>query len=170
MSTGYSHTQRAPLHLLFWLLVGANGLLAAFAASWGAPQLVSVLALVIAVTCLALALTLRELTIRDAGETLRVRFGPLPLFGIKLRYAAMTNARVGRTSWIDGWGMHWVPGRGMTVNLWGRDCVVVQLGHRTVRLGTDDPDALASFLRGRIAGPSGTAPAAGSQGVPAPAR
>ena len=57
-----------------------------------------------------------------------------------------------RSNVIDGWGIHWVPGRGWTYNLWGFDCVRLTLaGGRTIRVGTDDPRSLAQFVQTRIA-------------------
>jgi hypothetical protein len=51
---------------------------------------------------------------------------------------------------MDGWGIHYVPFRGWTYNLWGFDCVVLQLGSKTVRIGTDDADNLLAFLERQI--------------------
>ncbi len=32
-----------------------------------------------------------------------------------------------RSNWLDGWGIHYFPGRGIIYNLWGFDCVRVQI-------------------------------------------
>ena len=48
----------------------------------------------------------------------------------------MTAVEAGRSSLIDGWGIHWIPGRGWTYNLWGFGCVVIQQGKKTTRVGT----------------------------------
>jgi hypothetical protein len=37
----------------------------------------------------------------------------------------------------------------MTYNLWGFDCVKLTLGQKIVRVGTDDAENLAKFLRER---------------------
>jgi hypothetical protein len=63
----------------------------------------------------------------------------------------MSDVAAARSSWIDGWGIHYIPGRGMTYNLWGFDCVEIDMNGRTVRVGTDDPEGLTDFLKGRIA-------------------
>jgi polygalacturonase len=41
---------------------------------------------------------------------------------------------------------------GWVWNLWGRDCVVVQLNKGTLRIGTDDAANLAVFLQGKVGG------------------
>jgi hypothetical protein len=41
---------------------------------------------------------------------------------------------------------------GWVWNLWGRDCVVVQLKKGTLRIGTDDAANLAVFLQGKVGG------------------
>jgi hypothetical protein len=97
-----------------------------------------------------LALSFRELNVEDKGDWLSVRFGPLPLFGTRIPYGAMTAVETGRSSWLDGWGMHYVPGRGWTYNLWGFECVVVHLGKKLVRIGTEDAINLRNFLQRRI--------------------
>ena len=53
-------------------------------------------------------------------------------------------------SLIDGLGIHYVPFRGWTYNLWGFDCVVLELGKKTLRIGSNDADGLLTFLRSRI--------------------
>jgi hypothetical protein len=58
-----------------------------------------------------------------------------------------------RSAVIDGWGVLWVPFRGWTWNLWGRDCVGVDLGERSLRIGTDDPEGLEAFVKARTAVP-----------------
>ena len=97
-----------------------------------------------------LAMGFRSLRVRDKGDHLRVSFGPLPLFRKRVPYSEMTAVRKTRSSVLDGWGIHWVPGRGWTWNLWGRDCAEISLGDRTLRVGTDDPDGLVSFLGSRL--------------------
>jgi hypothetical protein len=109
----------------------------------------------------------RSLTIADEGEWLAVRFGPLPFFGTSIRYADISDAQPGRTSWIDGWGIHYLPGRGWTYNLWGFRCVVLRMVNRSIRLGTDDPDNLAHFIRQRIGAPDTVQPDTGAGAVAA---
>ena len=51
---------------------------------------------------------------------------------------------------LEGWGIHWTPGRGWTYNIWGYDCVKLSLDRGTIRVGSDDVENLVSFLRERI--------------------
>ena len=83
--------------------------------------------------------------IRDEGDCLAIRFGPLPVFRKLIRYADIRGVEVGRTRIIDGWGVHYILGRGWTYNLWGFDCVKLTLGRKIIRVGTDDAEALATF-------------------------
>ncbi len=101
---------------------------------------------------LLLGAAFQHLRVFDADDRLALRFGPLPLLRGEIRYASITAVDAGRSSIIDGWGIHWIPGRGWTYNLWGFDCVVVRQGSRTVRVGTDDVSGLLAFLRTKIGG------------------
>ena len=65
----------------------------------------------------------------------------------RIRYADITGVEIGRTGIIDGWGIHYIPGRGWTYNLWGFDCVKLTLGRKIIRVGTDDAEDLVKFLR-----------------------
>ena len=90
---GYSHTQKAPLCLLLY-----GSALFCFSLAWmvdSAPgNLISVaVGLLIAV----LALAFHHLAVVDEGDWLAIRFGPLPLFRRKVRYADMEKVEVGRT-------------------------------------------------------------------------
>jgi hypothetical protein len=97
------------------------------------------------------ALSFRELRIRDEGDRLAIRFGPLPLFRKRVAYSELASVNRDRTSWVDGWGIHWIPLRGWTYNLWGFDCVRLTMRNgRTIRVGTDDPDRLVQFLQGKL--------------------
>ncbi len=64
-----------------------------------------------------------------------------------IRYADITGVEVGRTSILDGWGIHFIPGRGWTYNLWGFACVKLTLGRKIIRVGTDDAEGLARVIR-----------------------
>jgi len=97
------------------------------------------------------AVSFQTLTVRDDGDSLRIQFGPLPLLGKTIRYADIDTVTRGRTSLIEGWGIHLSPGGGWTWNLWGFDCVDFRLkdGRRT-RIGTDDPAGLEEFLKAAV--------------------
>jgi hypothetical protein len=141
----YCHTQKAPLHLLFypvalWLLVLAWLSRHQPTTAWTA---VAGAAALLAVACMFM-----HLTVRDDDPWLVIRYGPLPVFGKRIRYADIAAVEPSRSSLIDGWGIHAIPGRGYIYNLWGFDCVKLQLVNgRTLRIGSDDAEALAAFLR-----------------------
>ncbi len=139
----YEHIQKAPLNLIFYAvafsMLAATVLLsepgpAALALALGAGLVVVVGAM------------FGFLCVRDAGDHLAVRYGPIPAFGARFPYAQITKVQRGRSALIDGWGIHWVPGRGTTYNLWGRDCVTFRLGRRLIRIGSDDAENLTAFL------------------------
>lgn len=59
-------------------------------------------------------------------------------------------ARTVRNRWWYGLGIRWFPG-GTLWNVWGLDAVEFDLGDaRTLRFGTDEPDALEAAIAARI--------------------
>jgi hypothetical protein len=92
-----------------------------------------------------------HLTVVDEGDWLALRFGPLSVFQRKVRYADIECVEIGRTLFLDGWGIHYSVRGGWVWNLWGRDCVVVHWKQGgELRIGTDDAENLAAFLQARI--------------------
>lgn len=97
------------------------------------------------------AASFHHLTAEDRGDRLAVRFGPVPLFRRTVRYADIGSVEVGRTLFVDGWGIHYSVRGGWVWNLWGRECVAVHFRDGgTLRIGTDDAEQLAAFLRSRL--------------------
>lgn len=144
----YEQTQDAPLQHI--LLAVAVVLLAI--ASFGRVESIALILLVgVAATLVLVAGMFGSLTVRDEGEWLALRYGPLPIFRKRIRYADITAVEPGRTSIIDGWGIHYIPGRGTTYNLWGFGCVRLSLGRKVIRIGSHDVDNLVDFLRRKIA-------------------
>jgi hypothetical protein len=142
---GYSHTQHGWWHLL--LCAVAVFLLTL---PWIDPNVPPLMMMVMALLFFAVAQLFRTLTVEDAGDALQLRFGPLPLISKRIEYRTIRAVELGRLSLLDGWGIHWVPGRGWTYSLWGFDCVILRLDRRTIRIGTDDAQHLASFLREKV--------------------
>ena len=140
----YEHTQSAPL---FWLL----GLVAVgmVIGGWYIPGTAGQVAMYAgALVVLLLAFCFQQLNVRDEGEWLRVAFGPIPLFRRRVVYADIQNVERSRTSVLDGWGIHFSPGGGITWNIWGFDCVDVYFYKgRKLRIGTNDPEGLERFLK-----------------------
>jgi len=114
------------------------------------PLLVGVAA---AGTALVVAECFQSLFVQDEGDCLTLRFGPIPLFRKRLPYSEMTAVEACRSTILDGWGVHYTPGRGWIYNLWGFDCVKVQMGKKAVRIGTDDVGGLLAFLKAKIESP-----------------
>lgn len=145
--TRYEHTQYSPLGPAF--AVAALGCLAF--AFFGADHVVRNIAFGMAAVAGLFAAMLARLSFREEPDHLNVRFGPLPWGGTRVRYDRIRSVARARSSWIDGWGIHWVPRRGWTFNLWGFDCVEIETERGRVRIGTDDPDGLAQHLLQRSA-------------------
>ncbi|MCP4859496.1 MAG: hypothetical protein GY903_33940 [Fuerstiella sp.] len=144
----YRHTQRAPLCLLIYA-VGVVFLMM----SWGireVPVIQWVFPLV-GLMLLVLAASFHHLTVRDEGDCLSVTFGPIQLFRRVVQYADIMSVETGRTTILDGWGIHMSFKGGWVWNIWGRDCVVLQLRKGLLRIGTDDARQLADFLNVRLA-------------------
>ena len=145
---GYEHRQRGGLH---YVLLGAVAVM--LAGAWlGREQTLAVwILLATSGLLLLLSLMFATLTVRDEGQWLALGYGPLPGFRKRIRYADITAMEPSRSSIIDGWGIHCLPGRGWTYNLWGFDCVKLTVARQTVRVGTDDVEGLLLFLRGKLA-------------------
>jgi hypothetical protein len=104
----------------------------------------------VAIILVFVTLCFRSLTVCDEIDFLSVRFGPLPVFRTRIAYSEITEVQEDRSNILDGWGIHYIPGRGSTYNVWGFDCVRIEKGKKTIRIGTDDKAALASFLKTKI--------------------
>lgn len=143
----YRHTQQAPLCLI---LYGISLLFAVLAVALRHEPVLPWLFFIASVVVLILATSFHSLTVTDHGERLSVSFGPLPLFRRNVAYNNLVNVQAGRTTLLDGWGIHISLNGGWVWNIWGRDCVVLTLKNGTLRIGTDDQDALADFLRSRL--------------------
>jgi hypothetical protein len=145
---GYCSTQKGPLGLMLSglavLLIPAACLL--MDRPWAVVALVAA-----ALLLLALGFCFRTLTVQDEGDRLGIRFGPLPLFRKTIPYAAIRSFKAGRSSLVDGWGVHYILGRGWTYNLWGFSCVILDVDGTTCRIGVPDPEPLVEFLGSRMA-------------------
>jgi len=150
----YSHTQVGRFHVigvgagLVLVALGIARLLGLYMPDMDAS--IAAVLLVGGAVLLLVGLMFRHLTIRDAGDALDIRFGPVPLVGKRVPYDAIEGFERTRSRLIDGWGIHWVPGRGWTWNIHGFDCLELDLsGGRRLRVGTDDPEGLARHLERR---------------------
>jgi len=143
----YSHTQHAPLGWILYLISAVLLVTAVFARH--DPVGLSV-TLSVGLLMALLGTSFSQLTIADLGDHLAITFGPLPLVHRSVRYSDIQAVESGRTSLLEGWGIHLSPRGGWIWNLWGRDCVIIRGQGFNLRLGTDDPEALAHFLRRRV--------------------
>ncbi|TWU17336.1 hypothetical protein Pla52o_53420 [Novipirellula galeiformis] len=145
-SGGYFHKQRAPLCLLLYALGMTFLLLSWFLRNQAGIEWIF---LVVGGLVLVVAASFHHLVVQDEGERISIHFGPIPLFRRDVRYEDIRNVEVGRTTFLDGWGIHVnLPGTWVW-NLWGRDCVVLRLRKGVLKIGTDDPQSLADFLNDR---------------------
>ena len=143
----YQHTQRAPLHWILYLPAG--GL---FFVAWQI-RLESQLSIVFGLVgflLIVLAISFKELTVREKDDHLEVRFGPLRIFGTDIRFSEITDVEIGKTKLIDGWGIHYVPFRGWALNLWGFNCVKITRKTSVIRIGSDDVEQLTEVVARRV--------------------
>lgn len=144
----YRHTQRAPLCLLLYTVT-----VVLFIVGWLLRDVppIPYLYLPLGVLILVLAASFHHLTVEDRGDRLSISFGPVPLFRRSVMYENIVSAEVGRTTILDGWGIHLSLRGGWVWNLWGRDCVVIRFKNGgTLRIGTDDAAGLNEFLCQRL--------------------
>lgn len=139
----YEHTQKSPLFWIFLILAGAILVVGK----------ASVAATVACAALIMIALCFGRLTVADKGHAVSIRFGPLPVFGAHFDYSEIADVAPARSNFLDGWGIHWLPGRGRIYNVWGFDCVRMRVRDKTVRIGTDDLDGLIHALKEKTEGP-----------------
>lgn len=143
----YDHTQKAPLGLmlkvlaLFFVFVGVSS---------RQPALLWI-SLTIAVITACLSFMFEYLRVLDEGEHLGIHFGPWRVFSTRIAYNTISHVEKGRSSFIDGWGIHYVPFRGWTYNLWGFDCAKLTVNGRPFRIGSDDVANLVAFIDTKVA-------------------
>lgn len=144
----YDHKQHGRMH---YLLYGVAVMMAIVGAAMRSQPDMMRLALVIAATLVVVNVTFHWLRVVGEANRLVVRFGPLPLMRRNIPYADILEVQPARSRVLDGWGIHWGPG-GWIWNIWGFDCVALTMTRgRKLRIGTDEPEKLAEFLRSKIA-------------------
>lgn len=146
----YYHTQRGPLCLFIYAAAGLLYLAAWFTRNEPPRPYLCLYFFGIGLLLNVVATGFHHLTVADEIDRLRIRFGPLPLFQRSVLYEDILSVEVGRTTILDGWGIHLSFRGGWVWNLWGRDCVVLKLRKGTLRVGTDDAENLAAFVKSRI--------------------
>ena len=147
--SGYAHTQQGVLQPILLALAGIC-LGSAFLMR-AAPPYQIIIFMAAAIVCVVLSFTSSHLTVRDEGDYLSVRFGPIPLFKKSIPYAEITAAGKCRSHFISGWGIHRTS-KGWLWNIGGFDCVRIEMGTKSMLIGTDDSDGLVVFLRSKASG------------------
>ena len=118
---------------------------------WGnEPAWASWLFLSVALLMTFMTFCFRSLTTTVSETSRRVHFGPIPLLEKKVLLEEIVSVRPEKSSLLDGWGVHWTPGKGWIYNMWGFDCLAINLGTRHFRVGTNDPDQLCEVLERAI--------------------
>lgn len=139
----YEHTQSEP-RLAALVAAGAT-IVTLLALLTDAPALF--LTAAIAAFVAFVGFSLSKLTTIVVADTVTVSFR----FGWPKRViqrSDIASVRPVRTKWWYGWGIRFIPGSTM-YNVWGLDAVQLDLvDGRGFRIGTDDPDGLASALAG----------------------
>ena len=145
--TSYSHTQRGRIHLLLHCLAVLY-----LAIALMVPQILplQVIFWSCSAVCALLGFCFESLTVTDCGDKLLVAFGRLPVFHTSITYSEVTAVTVTQTRFLDGLGIHWMPGRGWTYNIRFGTCIEVQRGNRRIRVGSDDAENLAELIRERM--------------------
>ncbi|MFB3925603.1 MAG: hypothetical protein ACE14T_06075 [Syntrophales bacterium] len=143
----YDHTQKSPL---FWIIPGLGIAIVTVSLFTSLEEGHFFAASGIALAIVLSALCFGCLTVRDEGKFLAIRFGPIPVFRTRIPFSEITEVDVAYSDLVDGWGIHWVPGRGVIYNVWGFNCVRIVLGKKTIRVGTDDVEGLIRFLKTRV--------------------
>lgn len=136
----YEHTQQATIIILS--VVSVIVIIIASMFLFG-PVLVPLLVLGLMFFLLAI---MSRLTVSLSADTLRIRFGPVGLVRKEWRLSEIVSATPVTNPWYYGYGLRWTP-HGPLYNVAGRHAVEVLLrSGKKVRIGTDEPDALAGAI------------------------
>lgn len=148
----YDHVQRGYFHWLLYALGAINATLTVVLVDSQESDAVvtRVILGTMAGVFVLLGVSFQHLRVRDEGDSLQVAFGPLAIVRRQVRYSDILSAKRGRSRWLDGWGIHWMPDKGWIWNIRGRDVVELKLNGGRMRVGTDDPDGLLEHLQQRI--------------------
>lgn len=144
----YEHTQYGPWSVLLYPLAVLFIALAVFLPDFPLRYIFLPIGLLLPV----LASSVHYLSIEDKGNHLSIHFGPLRLFNRRINYDDIVSVEAGRTTLLDGWGIHRSLRGGWVWNIWGRDCVVIRLRNEKFFLGTNDIERLLNHLNSRVTG------------------
>jgi len=137
----YSHTQKVPSNVL------AMASLAGIAIGLTPPGMLARLALL--GTLGAVGATFRSLTVEVDSDSVSLRFGD-GLIHKTFPLEEISHAEPFRTSWLMGWGIHWV-GNGWLYNVYGLDAVhLIMKKGKHVYIGSDDAENLIQEINSRV--------------------
>ena len=142
---GYRHTQRAILCLIVYATAGI--FVALGWALWNEPHL-RWLFLSMGLLLVVLGTSFHHLTVEGKRDHLSIHLGPIQSFRRTVRYEDISSVDVGRTTILDGWGIHRSLRGGWVWNLWGRDCVVLKLRRGSCELEPTTRPILRNSARG----------------------
>lgn len=147
----YRHIQRSPLCLLLY-----SAAIMFLVLGWGLRNepVIQWIFSPVGLLMLVVAGSFHYLIVKDDGDRLAISFGPIPLFRRSIKYQNIEGVEIGRTTILDGWGIHMSIKSGWVWSIWGRSCVVLRLRKGILRIGTDDAEQLADFLNARATRPS----------------
>lgn len=140
METTYRHRQRATLISVALLAVILVYAVLTLTRPAGAALLPSLALLTL------VQLAFSSLTVAVDARALSVRYG-VGWIGFAFPLSEIRDAQPVTNPWYWGWGIRLTP-RGWLFNVSGRDAVEVTFASgRRVRIGTDEPEALAAAIR-----------------------
>lgn len=91
------------------------------------------------------------LTVTADEKSVGFHFGP-GIISKRYTYDQIESVVQVRNSWIFGWGIRWY-GPGWLYNVSGLDAIELKLkSGKKLRIGTDEPERLMSFIRMKMAG------------------
>jgi hypothetical protein len=135
----YRHTQ------VGWAVLGSTALVAILALSWLPAEAASAALIPLVVVAALVLLIFCCLTVEVDREAVRLRFG-IGLVRKQIGLADVSSWSAVRNPWYSGWGIRLGPGY-VLWNVSGLDAVELVLRNgRRFRVGTDEPDALASAI------------------------
>lgn len=147
----YDHTQRGKLHYFLHIAALAVATICLITIPAAAGQIRVYIAIGTTALLEFLAFSCITLRVYDHENCLQLKYGPLPLMKRRIAYADIVATKPSRSKFIDGWGIHYIPGRGWTYNLWGFDCVeLTMIDNKIIRVGTDESTELDAFLQDKI--------------------
>ncbi len=147
MDSIYRHRQRA--NLLLASLLPAAAVMALMGFIPQAPVAGRIIAFAVAAVLLLVAWLFNSMTVTVSKRELEIRFGP----GLIRKCWALDEfASVGVVAnrWYYGWGVHLIP-NGWLYNVSGLHAVELKRASgRVLRIGSNEPEALATALREAI--------------------